>query len=279
MVLKGYAIAGQGREPGGRIVASDLRALLGSGNSWADLVCLETTDSTNARAAELGETGAPHGTVVVADAQTAGRGRLGRRWVSPPGRNIYVSLLLRPRIPNAEAPRLSLVAGVALADAVESSEVSCALKWPNDLYVGGKKAGGILAEMASSPERVRYVVVGVGVNVNLRDGEIPAELRGKATSLRCCVGREFSRVALLARLLDAFDARYRDFLAGGFPAVHPDWRRRDFLMGRRVRIVRPEGDAWGVARGVDAEGALLFLPDGSDAVVRVHSGEIADFER
>ena len=115
--------------------------------------------------------------------------------------------------------------------------------------------------------------------MNLGEDEIPGELAGKATSLRIHAGRAFSRVALLAGFLDAFAARYREFTAGGFPAVHPGWARRDFLRGRRVRILRPSGDAWGVARGVDEEAALLFQPDGSDAVERVHSGEIADFER
>jgi BirA family biotin operon repressor/biotin-[acetyl-CoA-carboxylase] ligase len=262
-----------------RIAAPELLALLRSGGSWADVVCLDATDSTNARAAALAEEGAPHGTVVVADSQTAGRGRLGRKWVSPPGCNIHVSLLLRPGIPNAEAPRLSLVAGVALADAVEAAGVPCALKWPNDLYLAGRKTGGILAEMASNPDRVRYVVVGAGVNVNLEQDDLPGELAGKATSLRIHAGRTFPRAALLARFLDAFAARYGDFLAGGFPAVHPDWQRRDFLRDRRVRIRRPEGEGWGVARGVDADGALLFLPDGSEGVLKVHSGEIADFER
>jgi BirA family biotin operon repressor/biotin-[acetyl-CoA-carboxylase] ligase len=263
-----------------RFSALELQAQLLPGGPWADVVCLEATDSTNARAMEMAEAGAPHGTVVVADAQTAGRGRLGRRWVSPPGRNIYVSLLLRPEIPNAEAPRLSLVAGIALADATEGAGVPGSLKWPNDLYLGGRKAAGILAEMVSDPDRVRHVVVGVGINVNLEEGEIPVELAGKATSLRIQAGRAFSRVEVLSQFLDAFAQRYREFLQGGFPAVHPGWERRDFLRGRRVRLRRTAGgDAWGVSRGVDGEGALLFRADGSETVEKVHSGEIADFER
>jgi BirA family biotin operon repressor/biotin-[acetyl-CoA-carboxylase] ligase len=262
-----------------RIAVRELQAFLRPGGPWGEVVCLDTTDSTNGRAADLAEKGAPHGTVVVAESQTAGRGRLGRRWVSPPGSNIYVSILLRPEIPNAEAPRLSLVTGVALADAVEASGVPGFLKWPNDLYLGGRKAAGILAEMASGPDRVRYVVAGVGINVNLGEDEIPGELRGKATSLRIHAGRAFPRVALLARFLDALAVRYREFLAGGFPAVRPGWERRDFLLGRRVLFRFPEGEAWGVARGVDGEAALLFQRDGSDAVERVHSGEIVDFTR
>jgi BirA family biotin operon repressor/biotin-[acetyl-CoA-carboxylase] ligase len=262
-----------------RIIPAELSARLRPGGPWTDVVCLDATDSTNTRAMAMAEDGAPDGTVVVADQQTGGRGRLGRRWVSPPGRNIYVSLLLRPGVPNPEAPRLSLAAGIALAEATEAAGVPCSLKWPNDLYLGGLKAAGILGEMASGAGNVRHVVVGVGVNVNLREDEIPVELRGKATSLRIHAGRTFPRVELLARFLDAFAQRYREFLTGGFPAVHPGWARRDFLRGRRVLIRFPGGEAWGTARGVDEEGALLFRRDGSDAVERVHSGEIADFER
>jgi len=262
-----------------RIAVGDLLSRLRSVGAWAEVVCLDTTDSTNARAKEMAESGAPHGTVVVADAQTAGRGRLGRRWVSPPGRNIYVSILLRPDLANALAPTLSLVAGVAVADAVETFDVPAALKWPNDLYVDGRKAAGILAEMASGADRVRYVVVGVGINVNLAEDEIPAELRGRATSLRIHAGRAVSRVELLARLLDGFAHRYEEFLARGFAAAQPEWEKRDFLRGRRVRLRRAGRDDWGAVRGVDRDAALLFLPDGAETVERVHSGEIADIER
>jgi BirA family biotin operon repressor/biotin-[acetyl-CoA-carboxylase] ligase len=262
----------------GRITPEGLRGKLAPGGPWVDVVCLDATDSTNSRAMAIAEEGAPHGTVVVADEQTGGRGRFGRRWVSPPGRNIYASLLLRPEIPNARAPGLSLVAGVALADAVEAAGVPALLKWPNDLYLGERKAGGILVEAASDAERVRHVVIGAGINVNLAEDEIPAELRGKATSMRIRAGRTFPREALLASFLDAFAGRYGEFLSGGFPAVHAGWERRDFLRGRRVLVRRGEGEAWGAAHGVDAGGALLFRPDGSDAVERVISGEIADFE-
>ncbi len=248
------------------------------GGPWTGLIRLAVTDSTNSRAMELAERGAPHGTVVVADAQTGGRGRLGRRWISPPGRNIYVSVLLRPDLPNAEAPRLSLVAGIALADATEGEDVPGSLKWPNDLYLGERKAGGILAEMASGGDRVRHVVIGVGINVNLGEDEIPEEIRGKATSLRIHAGREFPREALLASFLGAFGRRYVEFLAGGFAAIRPAWDRRDFLRGRRVLVRGPGWEAWGVARGVDGNGAFLFRRDGSGADEPLHSGEIVAFE-
>ena len=262
-----------------RIGEGEIREALRSGPPWSDPVVLGVTDSTNRVAMEMAENGAPHGTVVVADAQTAGRGRMGRRWVSPAGKNLYVSLLLRPSVPTADAPRLALVAGVALADTVEAMGVTASLKWPNDLYCGGRKAAGILAEMASDPGGVRHVVIGVGLNVNMEEADFPPDLRDAATSLRIRAGRAFRRVDVLARLLDAFGTRYAGFIGGGFSTLRDGWDRRDFLRGRRVLLRRQGGEGWGTADGLDAAGALRFLPDGGPAIESVHSGEILDFLR
>ena len=257
-----------------RLSEEGIRARVRTGGPWAAFAVLDRTDSTNSRAMEMAENGSPHGTVVVADSQTRGRGRLGRRWVSPPGKNVYVSLLLRPDILPDGAPNLSLVAGVALADALEGLGVPGALKWPNDLYLGDRKAAGILAEMSADPDRVRHVVIGVGINVNMDAGDFPPEISGRATSLRIHTGRTFPRAEVLARFLDAFDDRYGEFLAGGFAALRERWDRRDFLRGRRVRLRRGRGEGWGVAGGVDPDGALRFRPDGAAADEAVHSGEI-----
>jgi BirA family biotin operon repressor/biotin-[acetyl-CoA-carboxylase] ligase len=262
-----------------RFGEEEVRGALRPGLPWTDPVWIDVADSTNRVAMELAGNYAPHGTVVVADAQTAGRGRMGRRWVSPAGKNLYVSLLLRPSVPAVDAPRLSLVAGVALADAVEALGVPASLKWPNDMYCGGRKAAGILSEMASDPDGVRHVVIGVGLNVNMEEADFPPELRGVATSLRIRAGRPFRRVDVLARLLDAFGARYAEFIGGGFASIRDGWDRRDFLRGRRVLLRRHGGEGWGTADGLDAVGALRFLPDGGPAVESVHSGEILDFWR
>jgi BirA family biotin operon repressor/biotin-[acetyl-CoA-carboxylase] ligase len=262
-----------------RIDEGELRGALRSAFPWGDIVILAVTDSTNRVAMEMAENGAKHGTVVVADAQTAGRGRMGRRWVSPAGKNLYVSLLLRPSVPTVDAPRLALVAGVALADAVEAVGVPASLKWPNDLYCGGRKAAGILAEMASDPDGVRHVVIGVGLNVNMEEADFPPDLRDTSTSLRIRAGRVFRRVDVLARLLDAFGTRYAEFIGGGFASLRDGWDRRDFLRGRRVLLRRQGGEGWGTADGLDTVGALRFLPDGGPAIESVHSGEILDFRR
>jgi BirA family biotin operon repressor/biotin-[acetyl-CoA-carboxylase] ligase len=262
-----------------RIDERELRGALRSGFPWGDIVIFAAADSTNRVAMEMAENGAKQGTVVVADAQTDGRGRMGRRWVSPAGKNLYVSLLLRPSVPTVDAPRLALVAGVALADAVEAVGVPVSLKWPNDLYCGGRKAAGILAEMASDPGGVRHVVIGIGLNVNMEEADFPPELRGTATSLRIRSGKVFCRVDVLARLLDAFGMRYEEFLGGGFSSLRDGWDRRDFLRGRRVLLRRQGGEGWGTADGLDTVGAFRFLPDGGPAIESVHSGEILDFRR
>ncbi|MBE0604946.1 MAG: biotin--[acetyl-CoA-carboxylase] ligase [Deltaproteobacteria bacterium] len=266
-------------ETGDRPGVEEVRKALRPGLPWTDMVSLAVTDSTNRVAMEMAENGARHGTVVFADEQTAGRGRMGRRWESPAGKNLYVSLLLRPPVPTVDAPSLALVAGVALADAVEAVGVPSALKWPNDLYCGGRKAAGILAEMASDPDGVRHVVIGVGLNVNVVEDDFPEDLRGTATSLRICAGRTFRRVDVLVRLLDAFGARYAEFIGGGFASLRDGWDRRDFLRGRRVLLRRQGGEGWGTADGLDTVGALRFLPDGCPAIESVHSGEILDFRR
>ena len=265
--------------PCDRIDPREILGRLRLDGSWTDMVCLAVTDSTNRVAMEMAENGAKHGAVVVADAQTAGRGRMGRRWESPAGMNLYVSLLLRPPVPTVDATRLALVAGVALADAVEAVGVPASLKWPNDLYCGGRKAAGILAEMASDPDRVRHVVIGVGLNVNMEEADFPPDLRGAATSLRICAGRAFRRVDVLARLLEAFGTRYAEYIGGGFASLRDGWDRRDFLRGRRVLLRRQGGEGWGTADGLDTVGALRFLPDGGPAIESVHSGEILDFRR
>ncbi len=262
------------------IEEADLRSRLSPLSPWKTFHILRTTDSTNSRAVALAEGGAPHGTVVCADTQTGGRGRFGRTWESPPGLNLYVSLLLRPPVEPPQAPQLTLVTAVALAAAVEAcTGLSPRLKWPNDLYLGGRKAAGILAEMSADADRLRHVVIGAGLNVNARGADFPAALRPKATSLAVQSGRTFPRVDVLARFLESFEDAYRLFVAGGIRAVLPEWRRRSLLDGRRV-VIRLRGeDVAGTAVGVDDCGHLLFRREGARATETFAGGEIVDFER
>jgi BirA family biotin operon repressor/biotin-[acetyl-CoA-carboxylase] ligase len=247
---------------------------------WKALVFFPVTDSTNTRALELAGKGAAHATVVCADAQTAGRGRMGRKWESPPCLNLYLSLLLRPPVDPSLAPQLTLVAAIALAAAVEDvSALPSRLKWPNDLYLEGRKAAGILAEMSADPDRLRHVVIGLGLNVNAEASAFPVELRATATSLKILSGRTFRRVEVLARFLDSFAECYEAFLSGGFKALLPDWNRRDILAGKRVLLRTGGREIRGRALGVDESGLLLFRREGASRSEKVASGEILEFER
>jgi len=262
------------------IEETDVLSRLSSRSFWHSFAFFPVTDSTNSRAAEAAENGAPHGTVVCADAQTCGRGRFDRRWESPPGVNLYLSLLLRPPIDPRQAPQLTLVTAVALAKAVEEAAgIPARLKWPNDLYLAGKKAAGVLAEMSTDADRLRHVVIGVGLNVNAEESHFPEIFRRGGTSLRLAAGKSFRRAELLARFLDRFAESYRDFLSGGLAPLLPEWNRRSLLSGKRVVVRCREGDMRGLAAGVDEAGMLLFRQDGVGGVERIHSGEIVEFER
>jgi len=202
----------------------------------------------------------PEGAAAVCEEQTAGRGRLGRTWSAPAGTSLLCSLLLRPP-PERRAPELALVAGVAAAEAIEQTAgLAVSIKWPNDLLLDGRKAGGILAEA-----RDGAVVLGIGLNVNQTAEELPTDTRLPPASLRVALGSELDRPALLASLLARLEAHYDAWLGLGLAAALPELERRDFLRGRRVRV----GGATGVAAGLDALGRLLL--DTGDAL---ESGEV-----
>lgn len=227
--------------------------------------------STQEELARLAAAGAPEGTVVTAEHQTGGRGRRGHSWWDAPGENLLVSILLRPPIRAAQAAQLSLVAAVAVVDALEVVPgVAVGIRWPNDILVDGRKLCGILSEgVAGGDGALEHVLLGTGLNVN--QAEFPDTVRDVATSLRLLTGRAQDRERLLERLLAALDRRYRQFLGGGFAAVRPDWRRHSVTLGRPVWT--PDGRE-GQAVDVDEDGALVVRA-GDGPPLRLQSGEIA----
>jgi BirA family biotin operon repressor/biotin-[acetyl-CoA-carboxylase] ligase len=232
----------------------------------------ETLNSTNDLAKELAVRGAPEGTVVVAEAQTGGRGRLGREWDSPPGVGLYVSLVLRPMLPPLELPQITLTTAVAVVRAVRRvAGVAPGIKWPNDLLLNGKKLGGILTEMETESDRIRHVVVGLGLNVN--NPGFPPELAATATSLTLALGGSFSRVQLLQAWLEEFEELYDRFLNQGFPEILEEWKRFTVTLGRPATVRQGPREISGQALDVAADGALL-LRTASGEIVRVTSGEI-----
>ena len=232
-----------------------------------DIRYFARVDSTNTALLAAGRQGAAEGLVYVADEQTAGRGRLDRRWVAPPGTCLLLSLLFRPPEPfTHHAPRLTMLCGMAMADAVETvSGVTVQLKWPNDLILTGestwRKVAGMLSEIGSSAEAQPFLVVGIGLNVNVPPELLP-NLAPNATSLLAEGGQPVERAALL----DAFLARveaYRAALRDGADVLGM-WRQRLAWLGRTVQLHTPTGSVTGVAEDVDETGALwLRLSDGS----------------
>jgi BirA family biotin operon repressor/biotin-[acetyl-CoA-carboxylase] ligase len=222
--------------------------------------------STNDVARQLAAQGAPEGTLVIAEEQTAGKGRLGRRWLAPPDTSLLMSLLFRPHfLAPYQAQRLTMICSLAVVDAIDKvTGLLTAIKWPNDIVVQGKKAGGILTELGATGERLDYAVVGLGLNVNLDLGVVEAmgELAATATSLSQELGQEVSRLVLLWRILENVESRYQRLGAGELP--HDEWASRLVTLHNLVIVDTPQGAVEGWAEGVDADGALIL---------RTHCGE------
>ncbi|MCL6634836.1 MAG: biotin--[acetyl-CoA-carboxylase] ligase [Peptococcaceae bacterium] len=235
----------------------------------------ESISSTNDLAKELARKGAGEGSLVVAEEQTGGKGRLGRGWFSPRYKGIWFSLILHPPVDPSEASRVTMLAAVAVASAIrKSTGVAAGIKWPNDLLAGGKKICGILAELSAEMDRINHLVVGVGINANLDAGDFPEEVRSAATSLKMEAGRTVSRVRLLQECLTEFERWYTAWLDGGFAPVLARWKDMAISLHCPVRIhtLNKSWDGW--AEDVDEDGALLVrLPGGG--VQRLVSGEVS----
>ena len=231
--------------------------------------------STNDVVKALAAQGAPEGTLVIADEQTAGKGRLGRRWLAPPGTSLLMSLLFRPHfLAPYQAQRLTMICSLAVVEAIEAlTGLTAAIKWPNDIVVQGKKAGGILTELGSSGEHLDYAVVGLGLNVTLDFGavEAMAELATTATSLSQELGREVSRLALLWGILENVEGRYQRLGAGELP--HDEWTSHLVTLHNYIVVDTPQGIVEGWAESVDADGALI-LRTHRDERQRILAGDV-----
>ena len=233
-------------------------------------------DSTNTVAMQLGEQGEPHGTVVLAEEQTAGRGRAGRKWLSEKSAGIHCTVLLRPQISPAYAPLLTLVAGLAARDAAaEELDALPDIRWPNDLLAHGKKFAGILTEMHAEPDRMHYAVVGIGINVN--QTKMPDDLGQIATSLRMETGKVHSRLDVLVRLLRHLDRYYNQFIAeGGLPIVRRFAEVSSYFQGKRVRITTAVEAFTGTTAGLEPSGVLRVMRDDGGGIEPVLSGDVAE---
>lgn len=242
--------------------------------SWlgGERIDLDECESTNDLALVHARAGAVHGTVITADRQSAGRGRLGRTWASPPGTNLYLSAIVRSPRPLAELAPLTLALGIGVVDAVRAEGVAAQLKWPNDVLVGTRKLAGILCEACPEPGRGNAtdscVVAGIGINVNVRAAELPAEVAARATSIADQRGGPVDRAAFTRGLLATLEPWIDRFLAGGVPAIAAAWEAR-LATGLTLRT----GGHTGTALGLDRDGALR-LRDAHGVIHRIHAGDV-----
>ncbi len=274
--IKGYPSSGYQLQKLPDILApSLLRSELGDGKFGHKIVHYFRTDSTNTDALRLAAKGAPHGTLVVAEEQTAGRGRFGRAWYSERASGIYASLILRPPLPPAAAPVLTLMAGLAAHHAIHRTTcLAVDIRWPNDLLLNGKKVCGILTEMNAELDRIHSVVLGIGINVNHR--EMPAELRSIASSLRIEGKKTYSRTQLLVALLKELERHYHLLLEEGGAAIVNAWSAASsFAQGKRVRVLTGSGGFVGTTDGVEPSGALRVRHE-DGAVESLVAGEVVE---
>jgi len=237
----------------------------------------DSTDSTNRVALDWAREGAPRGAAVVAEGQTAGRGRLGRSFFSPPYQNLYTSLILRPEMLLHEAPSVVLAAAIAVADcaaALLDAPDAVSIKWPNDVLLRGRKTSGILMELSAEAARVDFLVLGIGVNLNVDPESFPADFRRRATSLCAEAGRPVDRARFTRRLYGTLEEMLDLHAAAGFEGLRPRFERYFRMVGEPLRVTDPNGaGTTGTAEGIDTDGALLLrLPDGSR--VRILAGDV-----
>jgi BirA family biotin operon repressor/biotin-[acetyl-CoA-carboxylase] ligase len=215
--------------------------------------------STNDLAARLAEDGAPEGVIVTAEEQTKGRGRLGRSWYSPPKTGIYLSIILRPTFPPEDAPGLSVMTAVALADTLVKWKPGLVqIKWPNDIWINGRKTAGILTELSAERNGIQHVIVGVGINVNHRAGDFPEDLRATATSLRRELRRKVDRLELLRLFLVNLEKEYASYRRYRLKKSLPRVRKYSALLGHEVTIQSGQSRRCGVVKDIGSNGALIL---------------------
>ncbi|HUA69346.1 MAG TPA: biotin--[acetyl-CoA-carboxylase] ligase [Candidatus Saccharimonadales bacterium] len=239
-----------------------------------DIRVFEQTTSTNDVMEKLARDGVKEGVVVFAESQTKGRGRLGRKWISPAYKGLWFSILLRPALHPQEATQLTVASATALCRAIRSETgLTPEIKWPNDILMSGRKVAGVLTELSAELDRVRYVILGIGVDVNLGTGEFPAELRKLATSLKIEAGRALSRADLAVTILSELDSDYERIGAGRFAEIADEWEARCQTIGRNVTIQIGGRRVQGRAESLGENGELLLRTEHGH-LERISGGDV-----
>lgn len=230
------------------------------------------TESTNNDAKKMAQEGAPNGTLVIAERQQGGRGRMGRAWNSPRG-GLWLSIVLRPELSPVDAPKLTIMSAVAVAEAIiQATGVFAKIKWPNDILVDGKKVCGILTEMSAEMDIINHVIIGIGINVN--NSDFPKELKDKSISLCQIKGQQVSRIVLLSTLLEKLEHYYAIAETEGFEEIFKKWRLLCVNLGQKVKIIGKNNSFEGIVLDIDTSGALLIKTI-SGQVMKVMSGDVS----
>jgi BirA family transcriptional regulator, biotin operon repressor / biotin---[acetyl-CoA-carboxylase] ligase len=256
------------------LLPSEILPLLRTKWMGREIHYFNSLDSTNSAAYQLALRGAGEGEGVIAESQEKGRGRLGRQWISPPFVNLYLSLILRPEIPPHRASLVTFMAAVAAAESIERfSGLRPSIKWPNDLLLNGKKVAGLLNEIHSETDRIHFIVLGIGVNLNMDAKGFPKGIRDKTTSLKEQLGQSVSRKAFTALLLEGLEQGYETFLKEGGTPVLKAWKERAQIQGKAVRVSSFDEVLTGRAVDVDSDGALI-LETGEGEQKRIVAGDV-----
>lgn len=258
------------------VLEEELESLLIGKTRWAgqNIAFFRETDSTNLRAKQLGDEGAPHGTLVVAEKQNAGRGRRGRGWESPPGCSIYMSILLRPGVAPVKAPMLTLVMAYSVAEGIRlCTGLDVEIKWPNDIVLNGKKLVGILTEMSTEIDFINHVVIGTGINVNM--DSFPEEIAKTATSLCKESGKKIKRSPMIAEIMRQFEYNYERYVeTEDLSCIRDAYNQLLVNCGREVQILEKENSYRALALGINDRGELLVRKgDGSEEAI--YAGEVS----
>jgi len=253
-----------------RLHASSVSHLLKCLRIGKKIISLPETVSTNAVAFKMAEAGAEEGSVVIAECQTGGKGRLGRKWASPAGVNLYCSIILRPPIQPVAAPQLTFLSVIAAARAIEQlTPLKPRIKWPNDILINGKKVAGLLNEMSAETDKVNFVILGIGVNLNMSAEQFPEDLRHPATSLYIETGEKVDRTVFTRVMLQELDSLYSTFLAEGYAQARSEWLLRSRLEGATVTVTDNNTVRTGKVIGINEYGALLL-----DSGEQILSGDV-----
>lgn len=266
---KGYKLTGSPDI----LTYEEIRVYLKTNRIGRKIIYKKSIDSTNLECKRIADAES-EGTAVVGEEQLKGRGRLGRSWTSPPYKGIFMSIILKPDIDMEEAPKITSIGAAAVFLAFKDIGIECQVKWPNDIVINGKKVCGILTEMSGEINRINYIVIGIGINVNLNNDDIPEDLKDKATSLLIEKGKNIDRRILLSGLLNNFEILYDEFLSGDYSKTVSICRDNSSLIGKEVKIIKNGKEAVGKAIDIEKDGALIIQYKNGEKD-KIISGEVS----